>query len=56
MAYLSRFFGMGHLNLAEDVAQDTLCRALETWPVHGLPDNPSEEDYFRRKTGAARPR
>src|SRR5436189_152005 len=21
--------------------KDTLCRALETWPVHGPPDNPS---------------
>ena len=34
-------FGLGHLNLAEDVVQDALCRALEVWPVHGLPDNPS---------------
>lgn len=32
---------MGHLDLAEDVVQDTLCRALEAWPLHGLPDNPS---------------
>jgi RNA polymerase sigma-70 factor (ECF subfamily) len=23
------------------VVQDTLCRALETWSIHGLPDNPS---------------
>jgi len=32
---------MGRLNLAEDVVQDTLCRALETWSINGLPDNPS---------------
>jgi RNA polymerase sigma factor (sigma-70 family) len=39
--YLSRIFGLGRLDLAEDVVQDTLCRALETWPIQGIPDNPS---------------
>jgi RNA polymerase sigma factor (sigma-70 family) len=39
--YLTRIFGLGQLNLAENVVQDTLCRALETWPIHGVPDNPS---------------
>ena len=32
---------MGRLDMAEDVVQDTLCRALETWPIQGLPENPS---------------
>src|SRR5215470_10549714 len=41
VSYLSRLFGLGRLDLAEDVVQDTLCRALETWPIHGVPDNPS---------------
>ena len=41
VSYLTRIFGLGRLDLAEDVVQDTLCRALEMWPVHGLPDNPS---------------
>ena len=41
ISYMSRIFGLGRLDLAEDVVQDTLCRALETWPVHGVPDNPS---------------
>lgn len=36
--YLARILG---LDLAEDVVQDTLCRAMETWPVHGVPENPS---------------
>src|SRR5262245_18322667 len=40
VSYLTRIVGLGRLDLAEDVVQDTLCRALETWPVHGLPDNP----------------
>jgi len=41
VAYLSRIFGMGRLELAEDVVQDTLCKALEAWSLHGLPENPS---------------
>lgn len=41
VSYLTRLFGIGRLNLAEDVVQDTLCQALEVWPVHGFPDNPS---------------
>jgi len=41
VSYLTRIFGLSRLDLAEDVVQDTLCRALETWPIKGLPDNPS---------------
>src|SRR5262245_1090568 len=41
VSYLSRIFGLGRLDLAEDVVQDALCRALETWSIQGLPDNPS---------------
>src|SRR5207249_4954500 len=41
VSYLTRIFGLGRLNLAEDVVQDTLCRAMETWSMQGLPDNPS---------------
>src|SRR5262249_13575238 len=41
VSYLTRIFGLGRLDLAEDVVQDTLCRALETWSIQGLPDNPS---------------
>jgi RNA polymerase sigma factor (sigma-70 family) len=41
VSHLTRVFGLGRLDLAEDVVQDTLCRALETWSIHGLPDNPS---------------
>ncbi|HWJ82608.1 MAG TPA: RNA polymerase sigma factor [Nocardioides sp.] len=28
------------LDLAEDLAQDALVSALESWPAHGIPDNP----------------
>src|SRR6476659_7711004 len=40
-AALTRVFGVHNLALAEDVVQDALCRALEVWKFHGLPDNPS---------------
>src|SRR6188474_1812299 len=41
VSYLTRIVGLDHLDLAEDVVQDSLCRALETWSLQGLPDNPS---------------
>jgi predicted RNA polymerase sigma factor len=41
VAALLRLFGVHNLALAEDVVQDAFCRALEVWPLRGLPDNPS---------------
>jgi RNA polymerase sigma-70 factor (ECF subfamily) len=38
---LTRIFGIEHLNLAEDVVQEALARALRTWPYYGIPDKPS---------------
>lgn len=38
---LTRIFGIEHLNRAEDVVQETLIRALQTWPYYGVPTNPS---------------
>jgi RNA polymerase sigma factor (sigma-70 family) len=38
---LTRIFGVEHLNRAEDVVQETLIRALQTWPYYGIPRNPS---------------
>jgi RNA polymerase sigma factor (sigma-70 family) len=40
VAALTRIFGVEHLALVEDVVQEALCRALETWKVHGAPANP----------------
>ncbi len=37
----TRVFGVHNLALAEDVAQDAFCRALEAWKVQGTPDNPA---------------
>src|SRR5271155_306846 len=41
VATLTRIFGVEHLGLAEDVVQETLVRALQTWPFYGVPKNPS---------------
>ena len=38
---LTRVFGLHNLELAEDVVQDALCRALEVWKFRGVPENPS---------------
>jgi len=41
VALLTRIFGTENLQLAEDVVQDTLFHAMETWKVSGPPDNPA---------------
>jgi len=41
VATLTRLFGVHNIALAEDVAQDAFCRAMETWKLRGLPKNPS---------------
>lgn len=41
VSILTRIFGPEHLTLAEDVVQEALARALQTWPFYGVPDNPA---------------
>jgi RNA polymerase sigma-70 factor (ECF subfamily) len=41
VATLTRIFGLEHLSLAEDVVQEALVRALQTWPFYGVPQNPA---------------
>jgi RNA polymerase sigma-70 factor (ECF subfamily) len=41
VATLTRIFGLEHLHLAEDVIQEALVKALQTWPYYGIPKNPS---------------
>ena len=41
VATLTSHFGTHHLQLAEDVVQEALVRALQTWPYRGVPDNPA---------------
>jgi RNA polymerase sigma-70 factor (ECF subfamily) len=41
VATLTRILGPRHISLAEEVAQDALVKALQTWPHAGVPANPS---------------
>lgn len=41
VATLTGIFGLEHLTLAEDVVQEALVRAMQTWPFYGIPKNPS---------------
>ena len=41
VAWLTRIFGPAHLELAEEVVQDALLKALQQWPYTGVPQNPS---------------
>src|SRR5258708_23705887 len=40
VAALTRIFGAHNLALAEDVAQEAFCRAVEVWGYRGMPANP----------------
>ncbi len=41
VSVLTKLFGPQNLQLAEDVVQETLLKALDTWKINGLPENPS---------------
>ncbi len=41
VSVLTRIFGIDRLQLAEDVVQEALARAMQTWPYHGVPANPA---------------
>src|SRR5215472_3773871 len=41
VATLTRIFGSRRLDLAEEVVQDALVKAMELWPFQGIPQNPS---------------
>lgn len=38
---LTGIFGIHRLQLAEDVVQEAMIRALQTWPYYGVPSNPA---------------
>jgi RNA polymerase sigma-70 factor (ECF subfamily) len=40
-ASLSRAFGLRKLGVVEDIVQDTLLAALNTWSFRGIPENPT---------------
>ena len=41
VSVLTRIFGTDHLELAEDVVQDSLIEALTVWKEKGVPDDPT---------------
>lgn len=52
VAVLCKQFGIGHLQMAEDIAGETFLSALETWPYKGIPANPSAWLYTVAKNKA----
>jgi RNA polymerase sigma-70 factor (ECF subfamily) len=40
LASLTHIFGLENLDLAEEVVQEALLKALQQWRFHGIPDNP----------------
>lgn len=51
-AVLCKHFGIGHIEIAEDIASDTFLSAVETWPYKGLPANPTAWLYTVAKNKA----
>ncbi|HSE41958.1 MAG TPA: sigma-70 family RNA polymerase sigma factor, partial [Acidobacteriota bacterium] len=39
-AILVKIFGFEHIDLAQDVVQDVLIKAIQQWPFSGVPQNP----------------
>jgi RNA polymerase sigma-70 factor (ECF subfamily) len=52
VAYLTRLFGPAHLELVEEVVQDALLKALQTWPYSGVPANPGGWLFRVARNGA----
>lgn len=58
IAVLCKLFGIVHIEIAEDITNDTFLLASETWGLKGVPDNPAAwlytvaknktKDYFKR--------
>ena len=40
VSHLARLLGPAHLSLAEEAVQDSMVRALSSWPYNGIPENP----------------
>ncbi len=39
-AHLTRLLGSARIDLAEEIVQEAMLRALQTWPYQGVPENP----------------
>ncbi|HTH58061.1 MAG TPA: sigma-70 family RNA polymerase sigma factor [Cyclobacteriaceae bacterium] len=49
---LTRLLGPDQLDAAQDIVQDALLKAMEVWPFHGIPENPSAWLYKVAKNKA----
>lgn len=49
---LTRYFGIEHIQIAEDIASETFLAALETWSYKGVPENPKAWLYRVAKNKA----
>src|SRR6266498_1759015 len=56
IATLTRIFGPRHIDLAEEVVQEALVKALQQWPYRGVPENPTAWLIQVAKNRARRPR
>ncbi len=52
VSVLTHVFGTHHIELAEDVVQDVLIKALDNWEKKGIPDNPTGWLYTAAKNRA----
>jgi RNA polymerase sigma factor (sigma-70 family) len=58
ISVLCKLFGIVHIEIAEDITNDTFLLASETWGIKGIPENPTAwlytvaknktKDYFKR--------
>jgi RNA polymerase sigma factor (sigma-70 family) len=58
VSVLCKLFGIAHIEIAEDITNDTFLLASETWNLKGIPENPAAwlytvaknktKDYFKR--------
>jgi RNA polymerase sigma-70 factor (ECF subfamily) len=51
-AVLCKYLGFEQLEIAEDIASESFVRAMETWPYHGVPSNPTAWLYTVAKNKA----
>ena len=52
VAHLTRLLGPSRLDLAEEIVQEAMLRALQTWPHRGVPENPEAWLFRVARNGA----
>jgi RNA polymerase sigma-70 factor (ECF subfamily) len=51
VSVLTRIFGLKHIEIAEDIVQDTFLKAVNDWRFHGVPESPQAWLYRVAKNG-----